>query len=446
LGSRGCPLVRARRSTAAAMAPAGLHASILLGADTRGKATVQSGRRLLQQPRGLQFTPDGSLLVADFGSHCVLRFPRGDVKGAVVAGEAGKALVPVDPLKDIDRPLGPAEGEGYKLMRPLDVCEDAEGGILVLDAEANRLQCFSKQSGPAATLVPPPRGPPQKSSHSPEAIKGPRAMLLEANGNIILCDTWSHRILRYVKDGEAQPPEEVAGTPNSFGRRPDQLAFPSGVALDAEGRLLVADTNNHRIQRFSPGERVATTVAGSETCASGSGPGELNMPTGLCVDPRDGSIVVADRGNKRILRFAAGSCAGVCGEVLAGPDVLECPWGVCLDSAGSVLVSDERRGLVFKLSVSADDGTEASAPPAATSDNVQLSAVAEPPAAPRAAAPADTQPMAPVQQEADGGGPAPPADTPVEKPLPPAEPAPVLEVASKGEVTTLISGDPMELD
>mmetsp|Transcript_57367 Transcript_57367/g.167950 ORF Transcript_57367/g.167950 Transcript_57367/m.167950 type:complete len:409 (-) Transcript_57367:110-1336(-) len=408
------------------MAPGGLHAELWLGGRAKGKAEVQGGRRLLQQPRGLHLASDGSLLVADFGSHCVLRFARGDAKGAVVAGEPGRALQPADPLKDIDRPLGPAEGEGYRLMRPLDVCQDSQGDVLVLDAAACRLQRFSMGGGPASTLAPAPRGPPQKSAHGPEALKGPRAVLLEASGDILLCDTWSHRILRYLKDGEAQPPEELAGTPNSYGRQADQLAFPSCIALDAQGCLLVSDTNNHRIQRLAPGERSARTIAGSQACAAGSGPGELNMPTGLCVDPRDGSVIVADRGNKRVLRFQAESRAGDAGEVLAGPDVLEHPWGVCLDSDGSVFVSDERKGVVLRLSVPGDDFQEAPA-----------------------GGPAPGRQPQPVPGPGGGEVIACDGDSAVEaaahSPEPVAEPVAAGD-ACKMEHVPLISGDPMELD
>merc|ERR1712144_101341 len=96
------------------------------------------------------------------------------------------------------------------------------------------------------------------------------------------------------------------------------------------------------------GETHGATVAGSAEGLPGSGLDELNMPTGLCLDPRDGSILVVDRMNARVLRFPAGGARE--GEVVVGPDhQLERPWGVCQDATGAIYVSDERGYRVLKV-------------------------------------------------------------------------------------------------
>merc|ERR1711881_676968 len=73
------------------------------------------------------------------------------------------------------------------------------------------------------------------------------------------------------------------------------------------------------------------------------------MPTGICIHPQDGSLLVADRMNSRLLRFPAGSRAGDVPEVVVGPDELDRPWGVCVGSDGSIYVSDERRAVVLRV-------------------------------------------------------------------------------------------------
>ncbi|CAE7198088.1 Trim71 [Symbiodinium sp. CCMP2592] len=287
---------------------------------------------------------DGSLYVADFTSFCVFRFAADDSRGRVVAGEDGKQLMDVDYLKDIDRPLASPEGEGFLLKNPIDVVSSPDG-LLVLDCAAARVQSFQPGEGQSAAgrvRVPPSTAPPAKSVAAPEALKHPRAIFLEDDG-IVVCDTWSHRVLRYRTS--ASPPEVLAGTPNSCGSEPGKLNFPSCVAFCANGSLLVSDTNNHRVQRFRPGECQGETVAGSAEGKSGSSLTELNMPTGLVVEA-DGSFLVADRANARVLRFREGGGAG---EVVAGPDLLERPWGLALGPDGSVYVSDERRAVVLKL-------------------------------------------------------------------------------------------------
>jgi len=328
------------------MAPTGDTMLFQYGTGEKGRGLTEEGCRRLNQPRGVSIAADGALLVADYGGHCVLRFSQNDAAGKVVAGEEGKKLPTVDPLKDIDRPMGPAEGEGTLMKRPIDVCAHDQCGVLVLDAEVCRVQHYSSADDKATTLVPPPLGPAQKSVHNSEAIKYPRAMLLRPEGDLVICDTWSHRVLRFPPN--ATTPEVLAGKCNSSGCTSEQMFFPSGIAFDGQGRLYVTDTNNHRVQCFQPGQTTATTVAGSKDGVAGAGLGELNMPTGLCIDARDGSLLVADRMNGRVLRFPASGARQ--GEVVAGPEQqLERPWGICQDAKGALYVSDERRAVVFKI-------------------------------------------------------------------------------------------------
>lgn len=202
-----------------------------------------------------------------------------------------------------------------------------------------------------------------KSEAVPEAIKHPRGFSVCEDGSILVCDTWSHRVMQFTLGDATDKPTVLAGTSNSCGNAAEKLAFPSVCLLCPDGSILVTDTNNHRVQRFEPGQTVATTVAGSKSGQSGSGPGELNMPTGLCLDPSDGSFLVADRVNGRVLRFPADSRAGDAGEVIAGPELLQRPWGVCLGQDGSIYVSDERQAVVLKLgSVTAGSAPAKSAP------------------------------------------------------------------------------------
>jgi len=328
------------------MAPAGKSTLFQYGTGEMGVGLTQDGRRRLKQPRGITVGADGALFVADFGNHCVLRFSQEDARGKVVAGQEGKMLPTVDILKDIDRPLGPAEGEGFLMKRPIDVCAHEQSGVLVLDTEVCRVQHYASGDEKATIVVPPPNGPPQKSVNNPESIKYPRSMQIRLGGDAVVCDTWSHRVLHYPAGAVA--PELLVGKPNSSGCTSELMSFPSGIAFDSEGRLYVTDTNNHRVQCFEPGQKCGTTVAGSAEGVAGSGLGELNMPTGICIDSRDGSLFIADRMNARVLRFPAGG--GKQGEVVAGPDQeLTRPWGVCQDSTGAVYVSDERKAMVLKL-------------------------------------------------------------------------------------------------
>lgn len=336
------------------------------GIGVKGKG-LEDGRRKLGQPRGIRLAPDGALLVADYRNHCVYRFSKGrDAKGSVLAGSEGQCLPTVDPLKDIDKPLGPPEGEGRLLKRPIDVAPCNGSGYLVMDTETCRVQQFSapgRNSTSARVVAPIPGegGAPLKPTvNTPEGWKYPRSFIPCEDGSLLICDTWSHRILRFPPPGSAESTQIVAGTPNSSGKGSEQLAFPSGIALAPDGSLLVADMNNHRIQRFAPGSSKGETIAGSASCEPGADLHNLSMPTGVCVDPQDGSLLVTDRMNSRLLRFPSTSAAASenVPEVVAGPEALDRPWGVCVGTCGTVYVSDERRAVVLRFNPRGGESVE----------------------------------------------------------------------------------------
>jgi sugar lactone lactonase YvrE len=77
------------------------------------------------------------------------------------------------------------------------------------------------------------------------------------------------------------------------------LKGASGVTIDSHDRIFISDTGHHRIVICTP-EGSYITHFGVE----GSGPGELKRPCGLDVT-NDGTIVVADSGNKRLQLFGS---------------------------------------------------------------------------------------------------------------------------------------------
>ncbi|RIL10781.1 hypothetical protein DCC79_06935 [bacterium] len=87
----------------------------------------------------------------------------------------------------------------------------------------------------------------------------------------------------------------VASTP---GDDHAHLDGPRGLAVDPAGRLLVADTGNHRVQVFAPGGAYVGTLGG----VPGKGTGGLREPRGVGVGP-DGRVYVADTYNHRIQVF-----------------------------------------------------------------------------------------------------------------------------------------------
>ena len=118
------------------------------------------------------------------------------------------------------------------------------------------------------------------------------------------------------------------------------------------GDVYVADYYNHRIQKFtSTGQYL--TKWGKANCATGTGEGEFNKPAGVAVD-RDGSLYVADTENHRIQKFAAdGTFLTKWGKADckagSGEEEFNKSNGVALDGAGNVFVTDKDNGRIQKL-------------------------------------------------------------------------------------------------
>jgi DNA-binding CsgD family transcriptional regulator/sugar lactone lactonase YvrE len=132
-----------------------------------------------------------------------------------------------------------------------------------------------------------------------------------------------------------------------------KLDWPTGLALDKQGNLFIADTLNNRIRkvdRFG----IITTVAGTgvEGDSGDGGPAtqaRLDLPFDVAV-AANGTLVIADTGNHRlrevtawheILALAGRHEAGFAGDNLpAVAAQLKEPEGVAFDRAGNLFVAD----------------------------------------------------------------------------------------------------------
>lgn len=160
----------------------------------------------------------------------------------------------------------------------------------------------------------------------------------------------------------------LAGLPQVEGQndgRASSARFrrPTGIAADAAGNLYVTDTGNHRVRRIAnDAVHTVTTLAGTGYPGRGTGPGAraaLNRPTGIAISP-DGSIFVADTGNRRIVRIGrdplstvvtwAGSPFGAGGNK-DGQGVaaqFRLPFGLA-QSGGSLFVADADNNSIRRI-------------------------------------------------------------------------------------------------
>ncbi|CAF5194706.1 unnamed protein product, partial [Rotaria magnacalcarata] len=110
----------------------------------------------------------------------------------------------------------------------------------------------------------------------------------------------------------------LAGLSGTGGTSTILLNYPANIYFDGYRNLYVVDTANHRIQFFTPGSFIGSTVAGNSG-AAGSGYSELNRPHAIYVDANR-TMYILDTSNYRILKWRLGEPLGyvIVGNQAAG--------------------------------------------------------------------------------------------------------------------------------
>jgi DNA-binding beta-propeller fold protein YncE len=175
----------------------------------------------------------------------------------------------------------------------------------------------------------------------------PAGIALAVDGAVLVVDTSNNRVQRFTPEGRHL---------GSFGRRgldkgfvevrlTDRFFQPEGIAVDLAGAIFVADSGNDRVMKFSPGGRFRNRLG-----KHGSYPGEYVQPWGIAVAGR--SVFVVDQGNYRIQRWSSGGRRrGAFGHFGRGRGELVTPYGIAAtSSADRVYVTDIIRNKVIVFS------------------------------------------------------------------------------------------------
>jgi streptogramin lyase len=257
----------------------------------------------LNEPYEVRFDVDGNMLFVEMQNHVVRRV---DGRTKIITTVAGTGK----------RGFGGDDGPATKaqLNQPHSIALDANGSIYIADIGNHRIRRVDPATGIIQTIAgnSQPQLPMTGQTARGNPVLGPRALYIHDN-TLWIALREGHSIWRMdLADGILH---HVAGTGQSGftgdGGPAASATFngPKGIALGADGNLVVADTENHAIRTINLTAGTITTIAGGgPNSKGGEGDGgaasaaKLNRPHGVCVGP-DGAVYVGDTLNHRVRRI-----------------------------------------------------------------------------------------------------------------------------------------------
>ena len=202
--------------------------------------------------------------------------------------DTGMGVVHVWNLADGSTTRIGTDQQGH-LGKPVDVAVDSSARVFVADTVRGEVVCFD-QAGRFSRTIRPPADNPYR----------PVALAIQS-GDLLVADLAGHRIDRFEIESGAQGEARITET----------LDYPTGVATDAAGQVVVTEMLAARVRLFDS--------TGQQTAAfgrPGDRYGDLGKPKHVAIGP-DGSIFIADPEFAHVHIFDP---AGKLLMLLGGPD------------------------------------------------------------------------------------------------------------------------------
>jgi hypothetical protein len=250
----------------------------------------------LYVPVGMAIDATGKLLVADWYNDRIVLFSAATDTAPAQMGDAFGVSGNYDPL-DPDRDVTQGWHAGTPPVSPLVFW------------------------GPAGIAI------------KTGTVLNPSAATADPSGRVAVVDNSNHRVV--VLDSKLDPIYAFGGHLDDLDSLTGSMEYPWGVAIDPAGLYYVADQNNNRIQVFreiidSQGKLGAQFVrmfgSAHPNGVFGSTPGDIAKPTGVNFDS-NGRLWVADSLNHRLLRIdvtqsvAPGTSLPACADLDLQPTV-----------------------------------------------------------------------------------------------------------------------------
>jgi mucin-19 len=241
---------------------------------------------------------------------------------------------------------GYADGSGTnaKFFWPVGIAVDSSGYVYVADTSNHCIRKITP-SGFVSTLT--------------CSFNLPYGVAVDATGNVYVADTVNHKIRKISSSGVVT---NLAGSSQGFadGTGTHAKFFnPYKVAVDGLGNVFVTDLVNHRIRKITPSGDVSTFAGSTQGFADGTGTNaKFFNPYGVAVDAA-GNVFITDLGNNRIRKItSSGVVTTLAGSTQGSTDSSGTdakffyPRGIALDTEGNIFVADSSNHRIRKITFS----------------------------------------------------------------------------------------------
>ena len=315
----------------------------LAGSGSAGATDGIGAAASFNSPLGAAVDGQGNVYVADTTNNKIRKISN---EGAVTTVAGSGLSGSTDELASI-----------AKFNNPQDLALDASGNIYVADTANNKIRKITPQ-GMVSTLAGSGSAGSTDGTGTSASFSAPSGVAVDALGNIYVADTGNNKIRKVTPAGVVTT---IAGS-NTGGFVDGSVSTalfsqPSDIAIDEPGNIFVADTGNNRIRKISSGQ--VSTVAGSGEAGSTDGPAlqaTFNYPTGIAVDAQ-GYLYVADSDNNRIRKITpTGRVITLAGSQTAGYAdgpyniaAFNYPARIALDAQSALYIPDANNHVIRKV-------------------------------------------------------------------------------------------------
>lgn len=295
----------------------------------------------------------GDLILADRGNQIIKRIKKNGTVVEFVAGVKGAGTV--------NGPVADA-----KFNNPYKTAVDKFGNIYTVDNSGARIRKIDVAAGMVSTFAGPSGATVTTGfldgASTAARFNVPVDAVVDNDGNVYVADANNSAIRKIKPDGTVMT--LVGGGPSQNalidGVWPSaRLNRPSGICLDRDGMLLVADRYNNAIRKIDPRTGRITTIAGSGVAGFKDDEAlkaTFNHPFGIHADKHN-NIYVTELNNSAVRMITAvGRVTTIAGngtvgfaEGKAGVSQFNNPTDVTVDDEGNIFIADMSNNRIRKI-------------------------------------------------------------------------------------------------